>query len=73
MANHLWQSTLFPIAQRIFSQKALIAPPRMATGASIIPLTLALTLGLGVAAIAAFGWCDHRARERGLIDRTTNY
>ncbi|HEV3217207.1 MAG TPA: ABC transporter permease [Vicinamibacterales bacterium] len=31
------------------------------------------TLGLGVAAVFVFGVADHSARERGLIDRTTNY
>ena len=38
---------------------------------------LAILLGLSVLfsgmAIVVFRWCDHRARERGLIDRTTNY
>jgi hypothetical protein len=32
-----------------------------------------LVLVLGVATPAVFNACDYLARERGLIDRTTNY
>jgi ABC-2 type transport system permease protein len=32
-----------------------------------------LTLVFGVLAVVAFRWCDHRAREKGLIDMVTNY
>jgi len=28
---------------------------------------------VGVPAVFAFHWCDWQARERGYIDRTTNY
>jgi ABC-2 type transport system permease protein len=35
-------------------------------------LTL-LSLAFGVVSLAAFRYCDRMARERGLIDRTTNY
>jgi ABC-2 type transport system permease protein len=31
------------------------------------------TLVAGVVALVVFRWCDRAARERGLIDRTTNY
>lgn len=32
-----------------------------------------LTCLLAVAVVASFRWCEQRARERGLLDRTTNY
>jgi hypothetical protein len=31
------------------------------------------SLVFGVASIFIFRYCDHQARERGLIDQTTNY
>ena len=39
----------------------------------ILLILLALTLVFGVFSVFAFRWCDHRARELGLIDRVTNY
>ena len=39
----------------------------------LLVLVLAMTLALGVLATATFRRCDYLARERGLIDRTTNY
>ena len=36
-------------------------------------LLVVLTLALAAIAAATFRRCDHIARERGLIDRTTNY
>jgi hypothetical protein len=27
----------------------------------------------GLLAGGTFGWCEHMARERGMIDMTTNY
>lgn len=39
----------------------------------LIGILILLTLIFGTAAVFAFRWCDHRARERGLIDRVTNY
>jgi ABC-2 type transport system permease protein len=32
-----------------------------------------LTVGFGVLSILAFRWCDYLARERGMIDRVTNW
>jgi ABC-2 type transport system permease protein len=32
-----------------------------------------LTVIFGILAVFVFRWCDYRARERGLIDHTTNY
>lgn len=39
----------------------------------LLGILVLMTAVLGVAAVVVFGWCDHVARERGLIDRTTNY
>lgn len=39
----------------------------------LIGILLLLSLIFGFAAVFAFRWCDHRARECGLIDRVTNY
>ena len=41
--------------------------------ALLLALLLAMTAALGVIAAATFRRCDRIARERGLIDRTTNY
>lgn len=39
----------------------------------LLVLLVLLTAGFGVIAAATFRRCDHIARERGLIDRTSNY
>jgi ABC-2 type transport system permease protein len=39
----------------------------------LLGILVAATLGLGAAAVFVFAIADHSARERGLIDRTTNY
>ena len=39
----------------------------------LLVLLALITVGFGVIAVATFRRCDHLARERGLIDRTTNY
>jgi ABC-2 type transport system permease protein len=39
----------------------------------ILLILLALTLVFGVFSVFAFRWCDHRAREQGLIDKVSNY
>jgi ABC-2 type transport system permease protein len=41
--------------------------------AQLFSILVALTLGLTAAAAVTFRRCEHIARERGLIDRTTNY
>lgn len=40
---------------------------------ALLTLLVVITAALGVIATATFRRCDHIARERGLIDRTTNY
>jgi ABC-2 type transport system permease protein len=39
----------------------------------LLAILLGLTLVFGIASIFTFRYCDHLARERGLIDRVTNY
>lgn len=39
----------------------------------LIGILLGLTVLFGIASIFTFRYCDHLARERGLIDRVTNY
>ena len=39
----------------------------------LLTILVTLTLGLTILATVTFRRCDHIARERGLIDRTTNY
>jgi hypothetical protein len=36
-------------------------------------ILLGLTLFFGLVSFLAFRWCEHRARERGLLDMVTNY
>jgi ABC-2 type transport system permease protein len=39
----------------------------------LLAILVALTFGLAVTSLIVFALCDWNARERGLIDRTTNY
>lgn len=39
----------------------------------LLGILLGLTLIFAILSIFTFRWCDQRARERGLIDRVTNY
>ncbi|MCC6299566.1 MAG: ABC transporter permease [Anaerolineales bacterium] len=39
----------------------------------LLGILTGLTVLFGVVSVFTFRWCDHRARERGLIDHTTNY
>jgi ABC-2 type transport system permease protein len=36
-------------------------------------ILVGLTVGFGLLSTLIFRWCDHQARERGLIDMVTNY
>jgi ABC-2 type transport system permease protein len=36
-------------------------------------ILIGLTVAFGLLSILIFRWCDHQARERGLIDMVTNY
>lgn len=39
----------------------------------LLGILLGLTIVFGVLSIFVFRWCEHRARERGLIDMVSNY
>jgi ABC-2 type transport system permease protein len=39
----------------------------------LIGILLGLTVVFAILSVFTFRWCDHRAREQGLIDRVTNY
>ena len=39
----------------------------------LFEILLVLTAAFGIISVLTFRWCDHRARERGLIDVVTNY
>ncbi|HKZ55137.1 MAG TPA: ABC transporter permease [Anaerolineales bacterium] len=41
--------------------------------AQLFGILIALTALFTVVALVVFRWCDHQARERGLIDRVSNY
>jgi ABC-2 type transport system permease protein len=43
------------------------------TNLQLMGILVGLSVLFGIVAFTAFRWCDHRARERGLIDRVTNY
>jgi ABC-2 type transport system permease protein len=40
---------------------------------ALLGILAGLSLAFGSLAVAIFRWCEHQARERGLIDMTTNY
>ncbi|MFN2197535.1 MAG: ABC transporter permease [Anaerolineales bacterium] len=43
------------------------------TSPQLLAILTGLTIVFGLASVVIFRWCDHLARERGLIDRVTNY
>jgi ABC-2 type transport system permease protein len=43
------------------------------SNALLIGMLVVMTLALGAISVAVFRRCDHVARERGLLDRTTNF
>lgn len=43
------------------------------TNLQLLAILVGLSIVFCILAFTAFRWCDHRARERGLIDRVTNY
>jgi len=43
------------------------------SNAQLMGILLGLTLFFGLASSFVFRWCEHQARERGLIDMVTNY
>ena len=45
----------------------------MFTNAELLGILTGLTILFGIISVFTFRWCDYLARERGMIDRTTNY
>ncbi|MCX7856318.1 MAG: hypothetical protein N2556_10210, partial [Anaerolineae bacterium] len=43
------------------------------TNSQLLGILAGLSLLFGLLAVVAFRWCDRQAREKGLIDQTTNY
>lgn len=43
------------------------------TNGQLLGILVALTIAFAVGAAVSFRWCDHQARERGLIDMVSNY
>jgi len=43
------------------------------SNAELLAILAGLTVFFSVTSIIVFRWCEHRARERGLIDMVTNY
>jgi ABC-2 type transport system permease protein len=43
------------------------------TNLQLLGILAGLTLLFGLASVYAFRWCEHRARENGMIDMVTNY
>ena len=43
------------------------------SNAQLMAILLGLTLFFGLISFLTFRWCEHQARERGLIDMVTNY
>jgi ABC-2 type transport system permease protein len=60
------RSMVGPVADRFPAFRGL-------TDGELLGIVVALGIGLGAVAAATFRRCDHIARERGLIDRTTNF
>jgi ABC-2 type transport system permease protein len=61
-------------------RRALIGPVAQAfptlsglNNLELLGILAALALTFGLASIFVFRWCEHQARERGLIDQVTNY
>jgi ABC-2 type transport system permease protein len=43
------------------------------SNSQLLGILIALTVAFGIIALFTFRWCDHLARERGVIDMVTNY
>ena len=61
-------------------RRSLIGPvadafPTLAnlSNGQLLVIVSTLTLAFTVAGVLVFRWCEHRARERGMIDMVTNY
>jgi ABC-2 type transport system permease protein len=63
------------LVRRALVGPAAIAFPELSgeSSSEVLLIFAGLTVALTIVAVTAFGWCEFRARERGLLDRTTNY
>ncbi len=63
------------LVRRALLGQAAEAFPTLAgfSNAQLFGILAGLTLFYGLLATIVFRWCDHLARERGMIDMTTNY
>ncbi|RPI20965.1 MAG: hypothetical protein EHM70_25820 [Chloroflexota bacterium] len=43
------------------------------SNAQLLGILLGLTAVFGIISRFSFKWCEHRAREKGMIDMLTNY
>lgn len=76
-----WIGYLNPIAYWLeLIRRSLLGPATAAfptfnsfTTTELFAILIGMTLASGVISILVFKWCDHHARERGLIDRVTNW
>lgn len=76
-----WIGYLNPITYWLeLLRRTLVGPisnafPTLAflTEMQLLGLLVGMTVVCGVLSLFLFRWCDHRARERGLIDMVTNY
>ncbi len=76
-----WIGYVNPIAYWLeLIRRALLGPAAEAfptfaalTDMQLFALLIGMTLVYGVASVLVFRWCDYHARERGLIDRVTNW
>ena len=76
-----WIGYLNPITYWLeLLRRTLVCPisnafPTLAflTEMQLLGILVGMTVVCGVLSLFLFRWCDHRARERGLIDMVTNY
>ena len=63
------------LVRRALTGRAAQQYPSLAgfSDGALVTMLVVMTVALGLVAAATFRRCDHIARERGLIDRTTNY
>ncbi|HAW51963.1 MAG TPA: hypothetical protein DCX54_06485 [Flavobacteriales bacterium] len=65
----------FELMRRSLIGEVAEAFPTLAnfSNGQLLDILLAMTVLFGIIEVFVFRWCDHVARERGMIDRTTNY
>ena len=76
-----WIGYINPIAYWLeLIRRSLLGPATQAfptfnafTTPELFAILIGMTLIYGVMSVLVFKWCDHNARERGMIDRVTNW